>query len=81
MYIIIYTIPYITFLSRLSSFSTYYLKVASGLPVNNHLWGAVDVYGRCAKIKSELLSGELDGIAFMHVVDLFALLCLSTSSC
>ena len=59
-------------LSRLSSFSTYYLKVASGLPVNDHLWGVVDVIGDCTKIKSELLSGELDGIAFvlsvyMHV--------------
>jgi GTPase SAR1 family protein len=31
-------------------------KVASGLPVNNHLWGAVDMYGNCTKIKSELLS-------------------------
>ena len=60
-----YTIPYIPSLSRLSSFSTYYLKVASGLPVNDHLWGAVDVYDNCTKIKSELLSGELDGIAFM----------------
>ncbi|CAI8044656.1 Neuralized-like protein 4 [Geodia barretti] len=36
-------------------------KVASGLPVNDHLWGAVNVYGNCTKIKSELLSGELDG--------------------
>ena len=35
------------------------LKVASGLPVNNRLWGAVDMYGKCTKIKSELLSGEL----------------------
>ena len=36
-------------------------KVATNLPVNHHLWGAVDVIGRCTKIKSELLSGELDG--------------------
>ena len=60
-----YTIPYIPSLSRLSPFPHYYLKVASGLPVNDHLWGEVDVYGSCTKIKSELLSGELDGIAFM----------------
>ena len=58
-------------LSRLSSFSTYYLKVASGLPVNDHLWGAVDVFANCTKIKSELLSGELDGIAFMLSVCMY----------
>ena len=34
--------------------------VATGLPVNQAIWGAVDVYGQCAKIKSEMLSGELD---------------------
>ena len=37
-------------------------KVATNLPVNHHLWGAVDVCGVCTKIKSELLSGELDGV-------------------
>ena len=66
-----YTIPYMPSLSRLSSFSTYYLKVASGLPVNDHLWGAVDVLGNCTKIKSELLSGELDGIAFVLSVCMY----------
>ena len=34
--------------------------VATDLPVNKPLWGAVDVCGRCTKIKSEMLSGELD---------------------
>ena len=34
--------------------------VLTDLPVNHHLWGAVDVIGKCTKIKSELLSGELD---------------------
>ena len=34
--------------------------VATGLPVNKPLWGAVDVCHSCAKIKSEILSGELD---------------------
>ena len=33
--------------------------VATGLPVNKPLWGAVDVCGTCTKIKSEMLSGEL----------------------
>ena len=37
-------------------------KVATNLPVNHHLWGAVDVGGNCSEIKSELLSGELDGV-------------------
>ena len=37
-------------------------KVATNLPVNHHLWGAVDVRGVCTKIESELLSGELDGV-------------------
>ena len=41
-------------------------KVATNLPVNHHLWGAVDVFGNCTKIKSELLSGELDGV-FMYL--------------
>ena len=36
--------------------------IASGLPTDTHLYGAVDVCGRCSKIKSELLSGELDGV-------------------
>ena len=44
------------------SFFSVFLKVASGLPVNNHLWGAVNVRWNCSKIKSELLSGELDGV-------------------
>ena len=34
--------------------------IATDLPVNKPLWGAVDVCGRCTKIKSEMLSGELD---------------------
>ena len=39
-----------------------HLTTVSGLPVDSHLWGAVDVHGPCTKIKSELLSGELDGV-------------------
>ena len=34
--------------------------VATGLPVNIPLWGVMDVYGNCTKIKSEMLSGESD---------------------
>ena len=37
-------------------------KVATGLPVHESLFGAVDVRNRCTKIKSEILSGELDGV-------------------
>ena len=37
-------------------------QLATGLPVHKSLFGTVDVYGRCTKIKSEILSGELDGV-------------------
>ena len=37
-------------------------QLATGLPVDKSLFGAVDVYGTCTKIKSEILSGELDGV-------------------
>ena len=40
--------------------------IASGLPVNKPLFGAVDVRNNCIKIKSEFLSGELDGV-YIHV--------------
>ena len=36
--------------------------LASRLPVHKSLFGVVDVWGRCSKIKSEILSGELDGV-------------------
>ena len=36
--------------------------IASDLPTDTHLYGAVDVRWNCSKIKSELLSGELDGV-------------------
>ena len=39
-----------------------HITTLSGLPVDGHLWGAVSVYGDCTKIKSELLSGELDSV-------------------
>ena len=34
-------------------------KIATRLPVNKPLWGAVDVVGSCTKVKSDILSGEL----------------------
>ena len=37
-------------------------QLATGLPVHKSLFGTVDLYGRCTKIKSEILSGELDGV-------------------
>ena len=36
--------------------------VATGLPVHHAIFGVVDVYNKCTKIKSEILSGELDGV-------------------
>ena len=40
-----------------------YMKtVATGLPVHQAIFGVVDVGDRCTKIKSEILSGELDGV-------------------
>ena len=36
--------------------------VATGLPVHQAIFGVVDVGGKFAKIKSEILSGELDGV-------------------
>ena len=35
-------------------------RIATGLPVNQPLWGVVDVYGTCIKVKSEVLGGKLD---------------------
>ena len=37
-------------------------KVATGLPVNKPLWGAVDALSSCTKIKSEILSKELQHV-------------------
>ena len=37
----------------------YMKKVATELPIDVSLWGAVDVYGKCSRIKSEILNGKL----------------------
>ena len=40
-----------------------YMKtVATGLPVHQAIFGVVDVSSKCTEIKSEILSGELDGV-------------------
>ena len=40
-----------------------YMKtVATGLPVHQAIFGVVNVGGNCIKIKSDILSGELDGV-------------------
>ena len=36
--------------------------VATDLPVEQAIFGVVNVRGNCTKIKSEILSGELDGV-------------------
>ena len=36
--------------------------LATGLPVHESLFGAIDVCSRWIRIKSEILSGELDGV-------------------
>ena len=49
------------------------MKAASGLPVDKPLWGLVNVYANCSKMKSELLSGEWDnGVVVVLLVVPFA---------
>ena len=48
--------------------------IATGLPANTPLYGVVDVYGNCTKIKSDILSGELDGVD-IHVY----LMCINSN--
>ena len=40
----------------------YKKTVATGLPVHQATFGVVDVCDKCTKIKSDILSGELDGV-------------------
>ena len=40
-------------------------EIATGLPVDTPLWGAASVFGRCTKIKSEILSGESGGVDYV----------------
>ena len=39
-------------------------KIATGLPVNKPLWGAVDALSNCTKVQSDILGGE---ISFYYV--------------
>ena len=38
-------------------------RVATGLPVNQHIWGAASVEYKCSKIKSEMLSGKCECVS------------------
>ena len=40
-------------------------EIATGLPVDTPLWGAASVFGKCIKIKSEILSGESGGVDYV----------------
>ena len=40
----------------------YKKTVATGLPVHQAIFGVVNVRSSCTKIKSDILSGELDGV-------------------
>ena len=42
-------------------------EIATGLPVDTPLWGAADVWGKCTKIKSEILSGKLGGVDYVCI--------------
>ena len=42
-------------------------EIATELPVDTPLWGVADVYGRCTKIKSEILSGESGGVHYVCI--------------
>ena len=55
-------------------------EVATGLPVTTPLWGAVDVFGNCTKIKSEILSGELECVCSL-VCFVYACTCTCTCAC
>ena len=55
-----------------------YMKtVATGLPVHQAIFGVVDVYRDCTKIRSDILSGELDQC--MHGC-LFMITCTCTNT-
>ena len=45
----------------------YRCEIANGLPVDTPLWGVADVYGPCAKIKSEILSGESSDVSHCYL--------------
>ena len=40
-------------------------EIATGLPVDTPLWGVANVWGKCTKIMSEILSGESGGVDYV----------------
>ena len=50
-------------------------EIATGLPVDTPLWGTADVFGRCTKMKSEILSGESGGVDYVCVGEHEAVSC------
>ena len=40
----------------------HFREIATGLPTDTPLWGVADVYGRCPRIKSEIMSGKSNGV-------------------
>ena len=42
-------------------------ELATGLPVHKSLFGVIHVFGRCSKIKSEILSGTLYGVCVCNM--------------
>ena len=39
--------------------------IANDIPVDTPIWGVADIFGRCTKIKSEILSGESCGVVYV----------------
>ena len=50
-------------------------RIATGLPVDTPLWGAADVWGKCTKIKSEILSGKSGGVDYVCIGEHEAVSC------
>ena len=46
-------------------------QLATGLPIHKSLFGTVDVYQRYTKIKSEILSGALDGVCLCTCIYIY----------
>ena len=43
-------------------------QIANDIPVDTPIWGVADIYGRCIKIKSEILSGESCGVVYVTYI-------------
>ena len=40
-------------------------QIGNDIPVDTPIWGVVDIYGDCTKVKSEILSGESCGVVYI----------------